>query len=389
MTDDQDDLLRHHQRLLDDAKRREREDAAKQPPDPNKPAIRVTRFDRVQRKPIRWLWPGRIARGKVTLIAGDPGLGKSQITASLAATVTRGGGWPGGGRCDPGAVLFLSAEDDPEDTLRPRLEAVGTDLEQCYIAGNVRDKDERGNERVRTLSLKADLNRLAETVQSIGNVAMIVIDPITAYLGNVDSHKTSDVRALLAPLAELATWFGLAIVGVTHLNKSQAQEAMQRVTGSLAFVAASRAAFIVMRDEAQPDRRYFLPIKNNLGTDRDGYAFGVEPVSLPDGIETSRIVWENAPVTVSADEILSAQADIGTRGERDDAKEFLIGLLEDGPQPVKELRRDAEGAGHAWRTIQRAKRELGIAAIKQGINEGWVWSLPPKSATHSEECHKK
>lgn len=394
------EMLAEHNRLIEQARQKEREQAkeserkrrAKRTPRteafsntgaaPERLGLEVTPFDLIQRKPVRWLWPGKIARGKVTLIAGDPGLGKSQITASLAAIVTRGDPWPAGGaRCEPGAVLFLSAEDDPEDTMRPRLEAVGADLARCHCAGFVHDLDEQGGHRARAFSLKADLGRLAASLREIGNVSMVVIDPISAYLGNVDSHKTSDVRALLAPLTELAGAYGVAIVGVSHLNKSQAQDALQRVSGSLAFVAAARAAFIVAPDKARPSRRYLLPIKNNLGPDRVGYAFTVESTELPEGIQTSRIVWEEEPVTVTADEILAAPADFGARNELDEAKEWLAGYLADGSKTVKDIQDAAEGNAYSWRTVERAKRDLGVLAEKQKIkgtkSPPWVWMLPP------------
>src|SRR5262249_25966303 len=161
------------------------------------------------------LWPDRIARGKVSIIAGNPGLGKSQITASIAAIVTIGGRWPDGSPSTAGDVVFLSAEDDPADTLRPRLEAAGADLQRVHVMDSVAGGyTGEGQQQNRAFSLQRDLEALSAKLAELGNVAAVVIDPITAYLGDVDSHRNADVRALLAPQSELAAQHGTAIIGV-------------------------------------------------------------------------------------------------------------------------------------------------------------------------------
>ncbi|MBI3068655.1 MAG: AAA family ATPase, partial [Betaproteobacteria bacterium] len=257
----------------------------------------------VQPKPIRWLWPGRIARGKVSLIAGHPGLGKSQAAVSFAAIVSTGGLWPvDRTRCERGAVVILSAEDDPEDTIRPRLEAAGADLSRVYVLDAVREADERGEIQARAFNLATDISRLGVLLGNLRDVALIVIDPVSAYLGGVESHNNAEVRALLAPLAELAARHGVAVIAVSHLNKASGTEALLRVQGSIAFSAAARAVWGVARDKENPARRLFLPLKNNLGHDQTGLAFTVEEFRLLCGIETSRVGWEGHPVTITAEE---------------------------------------------------------------------------------------
>jgi hypothetical protein len=260
----------------------------------------------IEARAVRWLWPGRIARGKVSLLAGHPGLGKSQVCVSLTAIVTTGGLWPvDRTRCEPGAVVIFSAEDDPEDTIRPRLEAAGADLTRCHVFDTVEDRAPNGTPRRRAFSLATDLPRLSAALAGLPDVALVVIDPVTAYLGDTDSHKNADVRAVLAALAEVAARHGAAIVAVSHLRKSGAGEALLQVTGSLAFVAASRAAYVIVKDQDTPQRRLMLPIKNNLGEDQTGYAFSVDSARLDAGIETSRVTWEAVAVTVTADEALA------------------------------------------------------------------------------------
>jgi putative DNA primase/helicase len=164
------------------------------------------RVSDVEAKPVCWLWPTRIPRGKLTIIAGDPGLGKSQITASVAAVVTRGGRWPvDRHNCDVGDVLFLSAEDDTADTLRPRLEAAGADLNRVHVIESViAGYTGEGAQRNRLFSLQSDLEALGRTLEKLSNVVAVVIDPFSAYLGDADSHKNAEVRSLLAPLGDLS-----------------------------------------------------------------------------------------------------------------------------------------------------------------------------------------
>ncbi|MBA2352294.1 MAG: AAA family ATPase, partial [Burkholderiales bacterium] len=167
-------------------------------------ALPVTyrRVSDVQAVPIRWLWKGRIARGKVSLLAGNPGLGKSQIAVHMAAIVSTGGTWPDGAECGQGNVIILSAEDDAADTIRPRLEAVGADLTRVFILDAIVDSySADGEECGRAFNLKSDVGKLEAMLSEIGGVALIVIDPVSAYLGDTDSHKNADVRAILSPLS--------------------------------------------------------------------------------------------------------------------------------------------------------------------------------------------
>jgi putative DNA primase/helicase len=206
----------------------------------------VQRLSDIAAKPITW---GRIARGKPSVIAGHPGLGKSQIAASLAAIATTGGLWPVDRSTSPiGSVVVLSAEDDAADTIRPRLEAAGADVTKVHILHAVIDNTPNGEEVQRAFNLRADIRRLEQVIADIGDVVLVVIDPVSAYVGTADSHNNAEIRGLLAPLSEMAARQNVAVVMVSHLNKGGAgSEALLRVTGSLAFVAAARAAFIVAK----------------------------------------------------------------------------------------------------------------------------------------------
>lgn len=347
------------------------------------------RLSDVKARPIRWLWQGRMARGKVSMIAGHPGRGKSQITASMAAVITTGGQWPvDRTHCEQGSVVFLSAEDSAEDTIKPRLEAAGADTRETYVLDAVRDIGEKGEPRERTFNLARDLPRLGAMLEKLSNVAMVVIDPITAYLGDTDSHKNADIRALLAPLSKLAEQYEVAVVCVSHLNKGGgSSDALLRVTGSLAFVAASRAAFIVANDPDNSARRLFLPAKNNLGNDQSGLAFSIEPHAVGNGIETSRVVWEAEPVAVTADEALAPELANEERSAADEAIGWLRDLLDDGPLKASDVQKDARQAGIGDKALRRARERLGIKPRKRHFSGGWEWALP--SHEDAQDAHSQ
>jgi len=344
----------------------------------------TSRFSDIAPQPISWLWPDQIARGKLTIIAGDPGLGKSQVTTSLAAIVTKGGGWPVDLTfAERGRVIFLSAEDDPADTIRPRLDAAGADVSLCEIVQFVRVLDRDGNQTRRAFNLKADMMRLSALLAERGDVALVIIDPVTAYCGDTDTHRTSDVRAVLAEVSEVAGRHKAAFVAVSHLNKGDSAKALQRVTGSLAFVAAARAVFLVAEDQAAEGQKLFVPMKNNIGSDKTGYAYRIEGVVYPGGIKTSRISWASERVTITADEALTP--DTEDKSELDSAKTFLEEELKGGPVSSRTIQKDAEDNGYAWRTIRRAKDDLGVRAEHPDIKGPWIWRLPDKVAKNAQD----
>lgn len=351
------------------------------------------RVSDIEAKPVSWLWPGRIARGKVSIIAGNPGLGKSQTTASIAAIVTTGGQWPvDRADCQRGDVVFLSAEDDVADTLRPRLEAAGADLDRVHVLeAVVNGYSGDGRQQRRSFNLQQDIEALSSKLTELREVAAVFIDPITAYLGSVDSHRNAEVRALLAPLSDLAAEHSVAIIGVSHLNKSAGTEALMRVTGSLAFVAASRAAYLVAPDPEDKARRLFLPLKNNIGPDATGLAFRIESASVVSSggpIQTSRIVWETDVVTATADEVMRASSASGSGSALREAEAWLQETLR-RPTPASEISRMAEDAGISRKTLNRAADSLQVEKIKTGMRGGWLWSLAPKNAKNTEGTQER
>ena len=227
-------------------------------------------------KAVEWIWQGRIARGKHTALAGEPGTSKSTLLAEIVACITTGREWPCNEGRPPhkGRVLMLSAEDDAADTIVPRLIAADADLDAVEIVDAVRDKNGQ-----RSLNLAADIAELEKAIIKFGDVVLITIDPISAYLGKTDSHKNSEVRGVLEPLQKMAERTGVAVVSVTHFSKQGGgngrPKALHRFMGSIAFTAAARMAFAVIEDQDDANRRLLLHVKNNLAAPPQGLAFTV------------------------------------------------------------------------------------------------------------------
>jgi len=336
--------------------------------------IITRRLSDVEPQNVHWLWRNCVPRGKLMLLAGDPGLGKSLIAASVAAAVS--GGTNADAATGHGDVLILSAEDDAADTIRPRLQAAGADLTKCHVIDAVR-QNVGGREQRRPVSLADDVTRLKKEITHRGNVALVSVDPITAYLGKIDSNNNADVRAVLAPLAQLAAECNVTVIAISHLTKNKDGAAISKVLGSLAFVAAARVVVVVVKDKTNEGRRLLLPMKNNLGNDQAGYAYRIEPVTVENEINTCRVIWEPEQITITADEALAAAVTAKVRRpKRDEATSFLTQLLSLGPVAVTAVKSDGDGAGFSWATLRRAADELGVIREKPEFKGGWQWRLP-------------
>jgi hypothetical protein len=342
----------------------------------------------IEPKRIEFLWAGRIARGKHTAIAGEAGTGKSQISVYVAARISCGAEWPcGEGRAPLGNVIILNAEDGADDTVVPRLMAAGADLNRVHIVSAVQQKDGKGR---RTFNLQADLALLERTIAEIGEVALVIIDPISSYMGKIDSHKNSEVRGALEPLSEMAARLSVAILSITHFSKAGYginTKALHRFIGSIAFVGAPRAAFAVIEDTDNEGRMLFLHAKNNIAGKPQGLAYRLEQTQVDDPagrpIVASYVVWDDEPVGMTADEALRASENRDDRSSAAEAEEFLRSRLADGAEvSAKEAEEYATNAlGITSITLRRARKKLGVVVRRQSDGFGgkgqWVWSLPP------------
>ena len=341
----------------------------------------------IEPEKVEWLWHGRLARGKHTCIAGEPGTGKSQLSIATAAAISTGGDWPcGEGSAPLGSIIILSAEDGAADTIVPRLIAAGADLERVHIISAVDDNNGKGR---RSFNLQSDLDKLEKKIAEVGDVALIVMDPISSYMGKTDSHKNADVRGVLEPIAEMADRTRVAVLTVTHFakpNGGTAAKAHHKFIGSIAFVAAARAAFVVLEDSKNKDRRLFLHAKNNLAEPPQGLAFRLEQRVVGEGLVTSRVDWEPEPLKMTADEALAVRGN-GSLAVKE-AEDFLQTLLSGGPVPSKQVDAEAQEVGIAKATLRRAKKKLGIKPYKDGLKGAWLCALP-KTLSPTEDAHLK
>jgi DNA polymerase bacteriophage-type len=361
----------------------------------NDAELESVRADQVPLRAICCLWDKRFAVGKIGIIAGLPDEGKGQILCYIAARATRGLKWPNNEGTSPrGNVLILSAEEDPGDSLAPRLAAAGADLSCIHFVNMVCDRDEKtGQPRKRMFSLVSDLEKLRQKITEVGDVRVILIDPISAYLGvgKVDSYRDTDVRAVLGPLKELAEETRAAVITVMHFNKKiDITNALLRVSNSMAFVGLPRHAYGVIADPENA-RKLFVRAKNNDAAEADNktlaFHFDVKEVGAdPDSGEPIRapyIIWEPGYVDITATEAMQAASDNKSPGERDKAKNLLLALLA-GDREVfaTDIKGEAEANGLSWRTMNRAKDELNeqghniIVNKDRNVPNGkWFWKL--------------
>lgn len=330
-------------------------------------------LDTVTIQPVQWVWPNWIPAGKLSLLIGDPGLGKSIFTLDIAATISTGREWPGKNaeRAVQGITILLTAEDGLADTVKPRIVRQGGDASRIWALQSVKvGEDER------EFSLTADLILLEKQIEflkdgSKNKVKLIVIDPLSAYIGDKDSYKDSEIRGLLRPLATLAEKHHVAILCILHMNKSGSGKAIYRALGSIAFGATARFVFGIAIDPNDKERRLVLPIKSNLAKLPSGLAYKFD--------ENGKIVCEKEPVVdVNAESIFTVNASFNSE-EGSDAEEFFKAVLgEGGRLPAIDIQRDARMNGISETTLNRTKRRLGIKSEKVRIDkvDRWVWYWP-------------
>lgn len=349
--------------------------------------VHLIRASDVIPEPITWLWKDWLAAGKMHVLGGAPGTGKTTIGMALAATVSTGGRWPDGTRSPVGNVVIWSGEDDPVDTLVPRLELSGADLSRVYFIADIREGGER-----RAFDPARDMEPLRRKLAEIGGVRLLIVDPIVSAIAG-DSHKNAEVRRGLQPLVDLATSMRCALLGITHFSKGTGgRDPVERLTGSLAFGALARVVLVAAKhqEEGEDGRtvRLFCRAKSNIGPDDGGFEYDLHQAELKttSGVFASSVLWGEA-VEGPARELLAtadASGDDGEGGTLADAKRFLLDLLANGPMRAGEIFKDADQAGYSKRSIQRAANAIEVDRRKDGMKGGWTWRLPPKMPSSSE-----
>lgn len=334
--------------------------------DDDPPPVQLTQASDVETAEVRWLWQDRVPRGKITDVCGDPGEGKTSLALGIAAFLSTGVSLPDDKRdVDPQSSLYVTAEDDPEDTLVPRLQTIGADLERIYFFEGV---DSGSHPEPLRLDQLDHVRHLRDAVRYT-DAALVVLDPITAFLGDTNPHKDADVRSVLRPLAGLASETDAAVVMIRHLRKAAADRAIYRAGGSIGFVAAARSQLLVGSPPNEEVERAVVQLKNNHASIADPVGFTMDGgyFDFRDGTD------------LTAAQILAAEDDAQGENRLAEAEAFLTAHLSDGPQPSSELIASAADAGISERTLKRAKANLSLEANRYGDvgQDGrWYW-LPP------------
>jgi putative DNA primase/helicase len=326
-------------------------------------------------EPIRWLWPDWLALGKLHILAGAPGQGKTTIAIAMAATVTVGGRWPDGSRCDPGNVLIWSGEDDPADTLLPRLVAAGADRSRCYFVQGTRI-----NGDLESFDPARDMAALEWQAHQIGGVKLLIVDPVVSAVAG-DSHKNTEVRRALQPLVDLASRLDAAALGISHFSKGGAgTDPASRVVGSIAFTAVARVVLVAAKVKPEDgddnnDRRILARGKSNIGPDAGGFEYHIDQIEALPGIRASRVTWGKA-VEGTARELLTDPDDLADDSTGDTTDLLRAELTPDGWTDADAACQPLKDAGFTKKQIWTASKKLRVIRRKSGMKSGWIWRLP-------------
>jgi hypothetical protein len=327
-------------------------------PPSNGNAITLRCMKDVKAEPVKWLWKPYIAIGKLTLLEGDPGIGKSWVTLAMATAISRGKGLPGQAATEPGSVILASAEDGLGDTIRPRLDTMKTDVSRIHAIDGAVTFDDAGFALIESYIIEV-------------KPVLLIIDPLVAYLGaGMDFHRANETRPVMARLAKLAEKYQLAILPVRHLAKGGQNKAIYRGIGSIDFTAACRSVLLAGCDAEDGQNMAIVHIKSNLA--QKGPSQGYQ-------LKDDGFYWTGES-TLTSSQIL-ADDGRGIVSELDEAIAFLKDELADGPVPAKNIYRDAEDAAISKRTLNRAKAQMGIITGRKGEKGkrgggGWTWELP-------------
>jgi putative DNA primase/helicase len=345
--------------------------------------VRLLNGADIEPEVIRWLWDGWLSRGKLHVMAGAPGTGKTTIALALAATVSTGGRFPDGSKCEAGNVLVWSGEDDPKDTLLPRLLAMGADRKRIYFVTDAYIAGERV-----TFDPAHHFSALAEAATSIGGIRLMVVDPIVSAVAG-DSHKAAEVRRSLQPVVDLAAKLDAAMVGISHFSKgTQGSDPLERVTGSNAFGALPRVVMATakVKDNDAPDatpKRILVRTKSNIGPDGGGYEYSLNQQAVDGypGLFASCVLW-GGELEGTAKQLLATaetDADPDEQSEHKSAEDWLRELLDEtNGMQAGEIIKTAKANGYGERTIYRVKNRLRLVVKTTGFGKerASTWSLP-------------
>jgi putative DNA primase/helicase len=323
--------------------------------------IITRRASEITPEPISWLWKYWLAHGMLEIIGGVPETGKTTIALSYAAIVSSSGTWPDGTRATAGNVLMWTSEDNPANTLVPRLIRMGADLDRIHFI----EETIPPSKESRPFNPASDMPALVEKARAIGDVALLIIDPVVAAVPmSRNSHNNAATRNSLQPVVDFAKAADIAVIGIGHLTKGTAgKDPLERLNGSLAFGALPRLVMGAAKNSAIGDNepeRIMVRIKSNIGPSGGGLGYHIDTANLheqPD-IEATRIVWEY-PIEGTARELF-AKAEGEQDGKLpkiDQAKRFLAETLANTKRTATDVEAAAQNAGIAWHTCAERQRK--------------------------------
>jgi putative DNA primase/helicase len=351
------------------------------PPELKPPAfgLRVIRSSEVEPELIEWLWKDRIPLSKLTLFSGNPDVGKSLVSLDVAARLSCGKDFPDGanslGECD---ILILASEDDPADTIVPRLMAAGADLDRIHLLTSTSTTDSE-----RSFALDSDIGLLREHLTQNPDIRLVIIDPISNYLGRAEINKEQELRRVLTPLVNLARDANCAVLTIAHFNKQIGADAIHKTGGAVGLVGIQRMGWAFTKSPDDPDLRLMLRIKGNISTVSKGlsYRTSTKTVTIQGQQTTLPVVEWLGATSETADGVLAISANPEEKSARQVTawlREFLP-IRSSGKKLARDVYQMAESKGFSNATVRRATQQLNVERWQEQGSNGqncWFWALP-------------
>ena len=333
--------------------------------------IDMSKASTITPEAISWLWNDWLARGKIHILAGMAGTGKTTLSLSIAATISKGGFFADGSRAEIGNVIIWSGEDDASDTIIPRLIAADADLDRIQIInGCVYDLNKDA------FDPSSDISLLQDAVTEMGGVSLFLLDPIVTAVSG-DMNMANNVRRGLQPLVDFARQNDAAILGITHFAKgSKGANPQERVIGSQAFSAVARLVLVAaMQEDGQS--RVLAKAKANICLDQGGIEYEIEPCTLESGINTTRVRW-GEKIDGSSRAILDTFESSELEPD-DDPKDALERILREGAKDSKTVKQTMLNNGYSNKQTRTASERLNVIKARDGfgVETKSFWSLPP------------